>query len=96
MFFLGGQSVGVSGQCFFCFFLCFVFLVVFGFFSVFLSRQKQGEKKNTTKKSKKKRSPEKKGVTPGPPGRQPSNPPSLCIGEIWCLLKPYFAIYKYT
>ena len=67
--------------CFFCFFSVFLF------FFRFISRKKQ--KKKVTKK---------KGVTPGPrsPGRQPPNPPSLCIGEIWCLLKPYFAIYKST
>ena len=91
--FFEGQSVEVSGGCFFGVGSLSEFLgsVFFCFFLLFFSRKKQT--KNKTKKKKK-----KKGSPPdrGAPGRQPPNPPSLCIGEIWCLLKPYFAIYKST
>ena len=109
--FFGGQSVGVSGGCFFggcslseflgsVFFWFFsgCFLVLFWFFLIFFLGKKPEKKteknqKKTEKKKKKTRDHkkmEKKGHAPDPgaPGRQPPNPPSLCIGKIWCLLKP--------
>ena len=85
--FFEGQSVEVSGGCFFGvgrlseFLDCFFFLFVFWFFSVyflfffrFFSRKKTKNKQkiNKTKKQKKKGSPKKKGVTPGP--RSPGPP----------------------
>ena len=95
--FFEGQSVEVSGGCFFgvgslseflgsVFFLFFFAVFFFDFF------REKNKQKTKQKNRKKKGSPPDRGA----PGRQPPNPPSLCIGEIWCLLKPYFAIYKST